>query len=124
MKEVKLYRTLLVVFFDIILNMNKIKLGVLAGLIYALLDILPMFYLPFPDKTSAITGAFINRFAIGFLIPTTSLHMPYWLQGIILGLVLSLPDAIITKSYAPIIGTGVLGGLLIGIISQKLVSKK
>jgi hypothetical protein len=32
------------------------------------------------------------------------------------GLLLSIPDAIITKAYAPIIGMGALGGIIIGAI--------
>jgi len=34
----------------------------------------------------------------------------------VFGLLLSIPDAIITKAYAPIIGMGALGGTVIGIL--------
>jgi len=40
-------------------------------------------------------------------------------QWIVLGLLLSLPDAIITKAYAPILVLGAIGGLVIGIIAGK-----
>jgi len=36
--------------------------------------------------------------------------------GLFFGLLLSIPDALITKAYAPIIGMGVVGGTIIGII--------
>ena len=36
--------------------------------------------------------------------------------GLLFGLLLSIPDAIITKSYAPIMGMGALGGAIIGFI--------
>jgi hypothetical protein len=36
--------------------------------------------------------------------------------GLIFGLLLSIPDAVITKPYAPIIGLGALGGTIIGVI--------
>lgn len=104
--------------------MNKIKFGLLSGFIYGLVDILLMVPLDFPDKTAAMTGAFINRFAIGFFIPITNLHLPYWLQGILIGLLLSLPDAIITKAYTPILTLGIIGGLIIGVITQKTINKK
>jgi len=34
----------------------------------------------------------------------------------LIGLLLSVPDALITKAYAPIIGMGTAGGLLIGFL--------
>jgi len=37
-------------------------------------------------------------------------------SGLFFGLLLSIPDAIITKAYAPIIGMGALGGIIIGVI--------
>lgn len=100
---------------------ESIKYGVIAGLIFGLLDIIPMFFMEgFADRNSAIVGAFINRFAIGLFIFTVDFPVRAWLKGIIIGLLLSLPDAIITKAYGPILGTGIIGGLIIGFIQQKL----
>jgi len=78
-----------------------------------------MLPLTFSDKTAALTGAFLNRFAIGFVIGAARLPVPGWANGLIFGLLLSLPDAIITKAYAPILGLGAIGGLVIGIIVGK-----
>jgi hypothetical protein len=41
---------------------------------------------------------FINRFAVGFVIGASNLPVPGWLSGLIFGVLLSLPDAIITKA--------------------------
>jgi hypothetical protein len=70
----------------------------------------------FDDKRAALLGAFINRFAIGVVIGVAALPVPGWLTGLLFGLLLSLPDAIITKAYAPIIGLGAIGGLIIGFV--------
>jgi len=75
-----------------------------------------MIPLSFDDKRAAMLGAFLNRFAIGVVLGTVALPLPGWLSGLIFGLLLSLPDAIITKAYAPIIGLGTLGGLIIGTV--------
>jgi hypothetical protein len=40
--------------------------------------------------------------------------IPAWAIGAVVGLLISLPDAVITKAYGPILGTGLLGGLVIG----------
>jgi hypothetical protein len=78
-----------------------------------------MIPLAFSDKTAALTGAFLNRFAIGFVIGAARLSTPSWAQGLIFGILLSLPDAIITKAYAPILILGAVGGTIIGLIVGK-----
>jgi hypothetical protein len=96
--------------------MDSILLGSILGIIFGVIAIGPMFKMSFSDKRAAITGAFINRFAIGFLIPNALPGIDPILRGMLLGVLLSLPDAIITKSYAPIMGLGIIGGLIIGVI--------
>ena len=59
-------------------------------------------------------GAFLNRFAIGVMIGLAQTTWPGWGLGLIIGVLLSLPDAIITKAYAPIMILGAIGGTLIG----------
>src|SRR6266404_4497002 len=99
--------------------MSRILLGTICGLIYGALSAAAMIPLSFADKTAALTGAFINRFAIGFVIGAARLPVPSWARGLIFGILLSLPDAIITKAFAPILLIGAVGGLVIGIILDK-----
>jgi hypothetical protein len=88
--------------------------GVVAGLIFGVVAAGMMLPLEFSDKTAAITGAFLHRFGIGLVIGCVRLNWPGWVVGLFFGLLLSLPDAIITKAYAPILIPGAAGGLLIG----------
>ncbi|HZS47657.1 MAG TPA: hypothetical protein VFC63_21490 [Blastocatellia bacterium] len=99
--------------------MSNLALGLICGLIYGAVDIALMIPLTFSDKRAAMMGAFINRFAIGFVIGAAKLPMPFWLSGLIFGLLLSLPDAIITKAYAPILIGGAVGGVIVGLIIGK-----
>jgi hypothetical protein len=94
--------------------MPRLAFGCLAGLAFGVLSVALMVPLPFPDKGAALAGAFVNRFAIGFLIPLVALPGPGWAVGLGLGVLLSLPDGIITKALGPIVGVGALGGLVIG----------
>lgn len=94
--------------------MNPILFGIVAGLLFGAADVALMLPMDFPDKTAALMGAFANRFAIGFLIPLVQLPLPVWAIGGLVGLLVSLPDAIITKAYAPIMASGIVGGLVIG----------
>jgi hypothetical protein len=75
-----------------------------------------MLPLAFPDKRSALAAAFVDRFAIGFVLGVVSLPGPSWAVGLAMGLLLSAPSAIITKAWKPILLFGALGGLIIGLI--------
>lgn len=102
-------------------KMNKITLGLITGLIFGIFAALIMIPLPEKDKRKkleAIIGAFIERFMIGFIIPNMDLGIHPALTGLIVGTGLSVPTAIITRVYPPIIGIGVVGGLIIGLISN------
>ncbi len=99
--------------------MTKIKQGIIAGLAFGFLDVLIMIPIEMADKKIAMAGAFCNRFAIGFLIPNVQLSIPSWLKGLLIGLLISLPDAIITGAFAPVLATGVLGGAVIGWLVNK-----
>jgi hypothetical protein len=97
-------------------TMSNIKVGTVSGLVYGALSAASMIPLQFDDKPAALAGAFVNRFAIGFVIGATSLPLPGWARGLLFGLLLSLPDAIITKAWLPIMALGAVGGLIIGFI--------
>jgi hypothetical protein len=88
--------------------------GIVAGTVFGVLSAGMMLPMSFPDKRAALLGAFLNRFAIGVVIGCVQLRWPGWSVGLLFGFLLSLPDAIITKAYAPIIVLGCLGGLVIG----------
>jgi hypothetical protein len=94
--------------------MNPVIFGLIAGLAFGAIDVALMLPLAFPDKKTALLAAFACRFAIGFLIPLVKMPIPPWAIGVVVGLLISIPDAIITKAYAPILISGLIGGLLIG----------
>ena len=94
--------------------MNPILFGIAAGLIFGAIDVALMLPMDFPDKKTALLGAFLSRFAIGFLIPLVKMPLPPLLIGGMVGILISLPDAVITKAYVPVIVTGVIGGAAIG----------
>ena len=99
--------------------MNPIVFGVIAGIIFGAADVALMIPMPHPNKGVAMLGAFFSRFAIGFLIGVTRMPVPGWLRGIIVGLLISVPDAIMTKAYGPILATGVIGGAIIGALAPR-----
>jgi hypothetical protein len=95
--------------------MTNIDKGIIAGIAFGIVSIIPMFFMKFENKHTAIIASFISRFSIGFIIFNLNVPGAGWLKGIIVGLVLSIPDALITKQYKPIIGLGIVGGLVCGL---------
>jgi hypothetical protein len=98
--------------------MSVIVKGIIAGLIFGVISVIPMAFMKFDDKVSAMTASFISRFAIGFIIFNMPLPMPSWLKGALIGLILSVPDALVTRQYGPILGLGLIGGLVCGFFAK------
>src|SRR4051794_28682658 len=95
--------------------MGTIASGMVSGIAFGAVSVGLMLPLSFPDKRTALLAAFCSRFAIGFVIACVALpSWPGWAVGFFFGLLLSLPDAIITKTYVPILVVGSIGGLIIG----------
>jgi hypothetical protein len=94
--------------------MPAFHLGIVCGLVFGLAAAATMLPMQFPDKRAALLGAFFNRLAIGVMIGFMDPGRTGWATGLFTGLLLSLPDAIITKAYAPILVIGTAGGGIIG----------
>lgn len=95
--------------------MQTIVYGIISGMAFGALSVAMMLPMSFPDKTTALLAAFASRFAIGFVIACVQLpFLPGWVVGLLFGFLLSLPDAIVTKAYAPVLVVGSVGGLIIG----------
>ena len=94
--------------------MERLRFGVILGLAIGIIDVLLMLPLSFPDKRSALLGAFSSRFALGFFAAVVKLPVSPVASGVLVGVLTSIPDAMVTKAYAPILITGVLFGAIAG----------
>ena len=95
--------------------MNRIVIGILCGIVFGIADALMVVFGKAPDKTmSVILQAFFSRFAIGVLAANVSFRIHPAVSGAIVGLLISLPDALALKSYVGILGTGVIFGVVAG----------
>lgn len=99
--------------------MPAFHLGIVCGLVFGAAVVAMMLPMQFPNKRAALLGAFFNRFAIGVMIALMDRGRIGWAAGLITGLLLSLPEAIITKAYVPILVIGTAGGALIGWIVHR-----
>jgi hypothetical protein len=96
-------------------TMSNITQGLISGVIFGAISVAMMLPMSFPDKRAALLAAFLNRFAIGLVIGCVIIPgWPGWAVGLLFGLLLSLPAALITKAYVPILTIGAIGGVIIG----------
>src|SRR5258705_6262781 len=91
--------------------MSHVLFGVVAGLAFGIVVVALMIPHQFPDKRAALTAAFLDRFAIGFVIGVIDLSWPRWIVGVAVGLLLSAPSAVITKAWRSILCIRAIGGL-------------
>jgi len=78
--------------------MPRVTLGVILGLSIGIVDVLLMLPLSFPDKRTALLAAFSSRFSLGFFAATINVRMSPITAGVLVGLLTSIPDAIVTKA--------------------------
>ncbi|WP_224367545.1 hypothetical protein [Hyalangium versicolor] len=95
--------------------MNPLILGTLLGSVFGLIIIVTKIPRKVEHKRRAMLAAFTSRAAIGFLIAAVSLGTPFWLTGLIVGLLVSIPHGIIAREYH-IISAGGIGGAVIGLL--------
>ena len=96
--------------------MNRVLLGILCGILFGAMDASMVIFGKGPEKSAtAILQAFFSRFALGILAANVNFRLHPALSGAIVGLLISLPDAIAVKSYAGILGTGLVFGALTGL---------
>jgi hypothetical protein len=94
--------------------MSPLMVALLCGVGFGAVAVAIMLPMKFPDRRTALLAAFTSRFAIGFLIPLLVMPIPGVAKGALVGFLISPPDAIVTKAYAPILILGTIGGAVIG----------
>jgi hypothetical protein len=96
------------------LMMNRILLGAILGVALGITDVL-LTLRHGAQPTTALLQAFSSRFALGFLGANMNLPMHPILSGMLVGILVSLPDAFGLKVYGGIIGSGVVFGAIVGL---------
>lgn len=95
--------------------MSNILNGVIAGTILGIVSLVPMYFIKIDHKRRAMISSFINRFAIGFVIFNMELGISELIKGGLVGLIMSLPAAILSGKYVPILVPGIVGGIISGL---------
>lgn len=94
--------------------MHRIPLGIIMGIILGITDVL-LTLRHGSQPTTALLQAFTSRFALGFLGANVTLPMHPVLSGMLVGILVSLPDAFGLQAYTGVIGSGIVFGALVGL---------
>jgi hypothetical protein len=104
--------------------MDKVTLGLICGAAFGIISagiMIPMKLGDRRQKIESLIASFLERFMLGFLIPVVCIGLNPIITGALLGAGLSVPTAVITRAYAPIIGIGIAGGIIIGVITNAVL---
>lgn len=104
------------------MNMNKIKLGILLGIIAGVIDVIPMLIQKL--TWDANISAFLFWIVAGFFIATSNLKLKGALKGIVVSILFLIPLAVIIgwqepASLIPITIMNVILGSLLGFCIEK-----
>ena len=98
--------------------MNKILLGTILGIVFGVLDIIPMIFAKTGFK--ADLSAFIHWVAVGFLIGVVVLPIHSVLKGLLIAVITAVPILLIIDSgHIPVSIITVIFGSLIGFLVGK-----
>lgn len=94
--------------------------SLIAGLAFGAVSAGSMIKLEAPSarqKREAMAAAFLERFFTGFAIGPVArgLGANGLLVGALLGIGFSVPTALVTRAYLPIVAMGTVGGLAVGL---------
>ena len=95
------------------LKTNRVIIATIIGLILGLL-----FWLIFsPTASLGFWKIFLTGGLLGFVIGISALRMGWWLHGIIMGIVVTLPVAVIMAKWWLVLIVGLVIGFLIELIT-------
>jgi len=102
--------------------MNKVKYGILFGIVAGIIDIIPMIIQKI--TWDANISAFTFWIVAGFFISTSNLKLKGWLKGLVISFILLIPLAFIIGwqnpiSLIPIIIMNIVLGSLLGYFINK-----
>ena len=81
-------------------KINKTKIGIIVGIIFGIVDIIPMILMKMTWDT--LVSAFLMCIIGGFLISTSNLKLNSTLKGMLIFFLIALPMMIVVVAGAPI----------------------
>ena len=101
--------------------MEPVVLGLVCGVIFAVAEAGAVLLARWPNagrERRTLVVSVVSRFSTGLLIPTADLGVALWVTGLLLGIGLAIPVAVVSRTYAAPLGIGAVGGVVVAAIAE------
>jgi hypothetical protein len=92
-----------------------------CGSVFAIAEAGAVLFVRWPGagrELRTLAVSVVGRFLTGLLVPTVDLGVALWATGLLLGIGLSIPIAVVSRTYAGPLGVGAVGGIVIAAIAE------
>lgn len=101
--------------------MNKLLIALAIGFIIALIDVSPMLIRKAPWLQ--IATPFVHWFVVGVLVAYSSMPLPGWAKGLVIGVITTIPFLFVLAQSHPnavltVAGISVVLGLVMGVAME------
>lgn len=101
--------------------MDPILLGLICGVVFAAFEgvLVVLGRWPRPHEAfGVLIASAANRFATGLVIPNVDIGLTLWASGLVIGLLLALPIAAVSRRTVGPLGLGAVGGMTIAALAE------
>lgn len=101
--------------------MDLVLLGLICGGVFAAIEfgLVLLGRWPRPhEEFRVLVASSANRFATGLVIPNADIGLPLWASGLVIGLLLALPIAAVSRRTVGPLGLGAVGGITIAALAE------
>ncbi|MBS7806533.1 hypothetical protein [Variovorax sp. PCZ-1] len=106
--------------------MNKLLIALAIGFIIALIDVAPMLLRKAPWLQ--IATPFVHWIVVGVLVAYSSMPLPGWAKGLIIGVITTIPFLFVLAQSHPnavltVVGISVVLSLLTGVVMEQALKR-
>ena len=101
--------------------MDPVLLGVICGVAFAAIEVVLVLFGRWPgpaEEARVLIASSANRFVTGLIIPNTDIGLTLWASGLVIGLLLALPIAAVSRRTVGPLGLGAVGGMTIAALAE------
>lgn len=101
--------------------MDPILLGLICGGVFAAIEVVLVLLGRWPrpyEAFSVLVASAVNRFVTGLLIPNADIGLTLWASGLLIGVLLALPIAAVSRRTIGPLGLGAVGGMTIAALAE------
>lgn len=107
------------------LTVKRVLIATICGFIFGIICMLLASSNPdaaLPATTAVKVNIIISRTLLGFMLGISALRLSWWLHGIVIGIIASLPMAVAVMEYTGIMVSSIVMGIIYGFLTELITS--